>query len=386
MTSISLMQPMLIPDSATAKFYDLVLELTEKSTSFRSSLLEGMQENLANMIRSMNCYYSNLIEGHNTHPLEIEKALKKDFNHDIEKRNLQLEAVAHIQTQKWIDEGGLKGKTLLIKSICEIHKKFYEELPEELSRIDYNGRQVRIIPGELRNKDVQVGNHIAVDYQLVGKFLEHFSDTYNQLSKAQLILNSAAIHHRFLWIHPFLDGNGRVARLLNYSLFLETLNTSGLWSVARGLARNTSTYKALLANCDLSRRNDLDGRGNLSLEALEEFTSFFLKTCIDQVDFMAGLMQAKNLKSRILLWAKEAIESGDLPVQSFRLMEILLYKGEIFRSEVSEILNLSSRHSRRILSILLKKEIIEAKNTKAPFRLNFPIYLSARWMPGLFPA
>ena len=55
----------------------------------------------------MNCYYSNLIEGHNTHPVDIERALAGDYSTDPEKRDLQLEAKAHIAVQKWIDEGGM---------------------------------------------------------------------------------------------------------------------------------------------------------------------------------------------------------------------------------------------------------------------------------------
>jgi hypothetical protein len=65
---------------------------------------------------------------------------------------------------------------------------------------------------------------------------------------------------------------------------LETLDTGGVWSIARGLARNEAEYKRHLAACDQLRRNDLDGRGSLSEEALAEFVAFFLKTCIDQVD------------------------------------------------------------------------------------------------------
>ena len=87
-------------------------------------------------------------------------------------------------------------------------------------------------------------------------------------------------------MHPFLDGNGRVARLMSHAMLLGILDTGAVWSVSRGLARNVQQYKTLLANCDATRRNDLDGRGALSEEALAELTRFFLTVCIDQVDFM----------------------------------------------------------------------------------------------------
>jgi len=47
----------------------------------------------------MNCYYSNLIEGHETHPRDIDRALAKDYAKEPKKRSLQLEAVAHIDSE-----------------------------------------------------------------------------------------------------------------------------------------------------------------------------------------------------------------------------------------------------------------------------------------------
>ena len=107
--AISIVEP-LIPEEASkyrALLNDLAVELASQSAGLRSSLPEGIRAPLADLVRSMNCYYSNLIEGHNTHPIDIERALNKDFSADIEKRNLQLEAVAHIEVQRWIDAGGL---------------------------------------------------------------------------------------------------------------------------------------------------------------------------------------------------------------------------------------------------------------------------------------
>ena len=115
-----------------------------------------------------------------------------------------------------------------------------------------------------------------------------------------------------LWIHPFLDGNGRVARLMSHAMLRDVLDTGGVWSIARGLARNVAYYKAQLATCDLPRRNDLDGRGNLSEEALADFTRFFLRVCIDQVTFMEGLVAPDRLRVRILIWVEEEVRIGAL--------------------------------------------------------------------------
>lgn len=67
---ISLMEPLLVSDSSHSRnqLADLALELTAKSTALRKSLPEPIIKALSDLVRSMNCYYSNLIEGHDTHP------------------------------------------------------------------------------------------------------------------------------------------------------------------------------------------------------------------------------------------------------------------------------------------------------------------------------
>jgi Fic family protein len=386
----SLMEPLLISDDSRhrAALTDLALDLTRKSAGFRRSLPPSLLASLADLVRAMNCYYSNLIEGHDTHPVDIERALKDDYSQDARKRNLQLEARAHIAVQKWIDGGGLNaGLALKPEGICEIHRRFCELLPEDLLWVEdpLTKAKVRVAPGELRTRDVRVGNHIAISPGALPRFLERFAQVYGNVGKTETIISTAAAHHRLLWIHPFVDGNGRVARLMSHAVMLAALDSGAVWSVARGLARNVSDYKALLANCDLPRRNDLDGRGTLSEEALAEFTRFFLTVCIDQVDFMESLVQPDRLRTRILLWAEEEIRLGNLPPKSGSILEAVLYRGELPRGEVDAVVGTGERQARRIASALLDKEVLVSDSPRDPLRLAFPAALASRWMPGLFP-
>ena len=335
----------------------------------------------------MNCYYSNLIEGHDTHPVDIERALRNDYSAEPEKRDLQLEAKAHIAVQQWIDAGGLKGRAATAAAICEIHRRFGELLPEALLWVEdpETAERIKMVPGRLRERDVRVGRHIPVSPGAVPRFLARFEAVYSRLGRADTIVAAAAAHHRLLWIHPFLDGNGRVARLMSYAMLRDVLDTGGIWSVARGLARSAGTYKGHLAACDLPRRNDLDGRGNLSEEELAEFTRFFLQTCIDQVDFMERLVQPDRLRDRILIWTEEEIRAGALPPKSGKILEAVLYRGELQRGEVAAILGTGERQARRITAALLEREVVRSQGSRAPLQLAFPARLAHRWMPGLFP-
>jgi Fic family protein len=385
----TLMEPLVIPDGSRhrGELTDLSLELAARSAGFRRSLPEGVRTALADLVRAMNCYYSNLIEGHDTHPVDIERALKNDYSSDPHQRDLQLEAKSHIAVQKWIDAGGIAGRALSVQAVREIHRRFCEGLPEDLLSVKNpeTGERIRVIPGELRDRDVKVGQHVAISPGAVPRFLVSYENVFSRLKKAAAILSSAAAHHRLLWIHPFADGNGRVARLVSHASLLETLDTAGIWSVARGLARNVAAYKEHLANCDLRRRNDLDGRGNLSEETLAAFSRFFLEICLDQVSFMESLVQPDRLRARILVWAEEEIRLGNLLPKSGNVLEAILYRGELPRGDAARIVGTGDRQARRIVSTLLEKQVLTSESSRSPLRLAFPASLAPRWMPGLFP-
>jgi Fic family protein len=387
--AVSLMEPLLIGDGSRhrAVLTDLALELAQKSTGFRRSLPESLLASLANLVRSMNCYYSNLIEGHDTHPIDIERALKNDYSKDAKTRDLQEEAKAHITVQQWIDAGGLKGRAVNADSLREIHRRFCELLPDDLLWIvdPATKERVKMLPGELRHRDVAVGEHIAISAPAVPRFLHRFEEVYGRLGKTETILATASAHHRVAWIHPFLDGNGRVARLMSHATMLEALDTGAVWSISRGLARNVDAYKAHLAACDQTRRNDLDGRGHLSEEYLAAFTRFFLTICIDQVTFMERLMQPDQLRARIMLWAEEEIRLDHLPPKSGAILEAVLYRGELPRGDAAAIVGSGERHSRRVVSALLEHGVLVSETSRTPVRLAFPATLASRWMPGLFP-
>jgi len=387
--SVAEMEPLLIGEDShhRKRLIDLAVELAQLSAGFRRSLPESLVASLADLVRAMNCYYSNLIEGHDTHPIDIERALKNDYSNDPRKRNLQLEARAHITVQKWIDGGGLTGHSVTTEGIREIHRRFCELLPEDLLWVEdpITKERVRVVPGELRRRDVKVGNHIAVSPGAMPRFLERFEEAYGSLGKTESILGTAGAHHRLAWIHPFVDGNGRVARLMSHATLLETLDTGAVWSVARGLARNVEAYKGHMAACDRTRRNDLDGRGNLSEEALTKFSDFFLRTCIDQVTFMEKLMQPDHFRERILLWAEEEIRLGALLPKSGNILAAVLYRGELPRGEAAGVVGSGERHARRIVSALVKRGALASESSRAPLRLVFPAAFASRWMPGLFP-
>lgn len=388
--SVSSMEPLLLASDSRhrAGLSALATELLAASKDFTAELPVSLRRPLGDVVRAMNCYYSNLIEGHVTHPVEIERALRKDYSPDEKRRDLQREAEAHIAVQAWLDGGGLAGREATsVEALKTLHERFCAALPNDMRwALDpTTGARWRVVPGEFRRRDVRVGWHEPPSPGSVERFMRRFEIAYARLGLLERVLASAAAHHRLLWIHPFLDGNGRVTRLMSHVMLTEALGHHGLWSVARGLAREVDAYKGHLAACDLPKRNDLDGRGALSEEALAAFTRFFLERCIDQVTFMRGLMDLTGLQARLRLWVEEQACEGVLPPSALRLLSQLLTTSFLRRSEALRWLDIPVEEGEAALARLADLGLLRMSDVDV-LEFSFPAELSARLLPGLFPA
>jgi len=382
------MEP-LLPAENARDLEDLVGELLKKSSSLAGRIHHEVASSVGALVRSMNCYYSNLIEGHNTHPRDIERALKKDYSADKQKRALQLEAAAHIAVQEMIDGGEVPAVITSSEALCWIHNEFCSRLPEELLWIENpdTGERIRIIPGKLRTGEVKVGRHLPPIAASLPDFLVRFENAYNpeRLSVVRQVVAVAASHHRLLWIHPFYDGNGRVSRLFSHGYLKQIGIGSSLWSVSRGLSRTSDKYKSLLMQADMVRQGDLDGRGNLTEKGLQEFCIYFLETCIDQVDYMASILEPSDLLIRMEIYTEEEVRAGRLLKGSFALLREALLAGSFERGKAGFITGYQDRQARKVLASLVEKELLVSDSPRGVVKLGFPLDIVERWFPKLYP-
>ena len=385
----SWMEPMLPSDGKALE--DMAFDLISNANALAGQIHPIVTESVGNLVRSMNCYYSNLIEGHDTHPRDIDRALHKDYSTEPRKRALQLEAVAHIEVQKSIDEGN-DPKDFPASSAYAIwlHREFCHRLPDELLWVEdpEAKRRIRLTPGALRDGEVVVGRHLPPPAATLPEFLQRFEQVYSpqSLSKVRQVTAVAAAHHRFLWIHPFYDGNGRVARLMSHALLRRLGVGNSLWSVARGLARNVGDYKALLMAADDLRRGDLDGRGNLSQAALDNFCRFFLRVSNDQVTYMSSILQPSELLRRMEIYVEDETRAGRLPKGSFPLLREALLAGEFERGLAPSLTGYKERMARIVVSKMLDAGLLVSPSHVAKVRLGLPLAVVERWFPALYPA
>lgn len=384
-----LMEP-LMPEHRDVELENLAVELIRRASLLEGQIRPKTRSSIAELVRSMNCYYSNLIEGHNTHPRDIDRALRDDYSGEKKKRDLQKEAKAHIEVQRLIDSNSGPKQVLSSDYILWLHSEFCSRLPEDLLIVENptTGEKKRVIPGTLRDGGVQVGRHIPPSAEDLPECLDRFIEAYTakHLSSAQKVVAVAASHHRLLWIHPFYDGNGRVTRLFSHAMLRSLEIGSSLWSVSRGLARKVSDYKSLLMAADRGIRYPADGRGPLSLEALRKFCIFFLETCIDQIEYMSSLLEPDELLRRIEFYARDEIDAGRLSKGSSQLLREALLAEEFERGRAAEITGYADRQARSVLTELTAKGLLISDTPRGEVRLGFPIDVVERWFPKLYPS
>jgi len=383
----------LFPEKGEPELRELAAALLKKSVSLTGIFNTDTRFAISRLVEPMNSYYSNLIEGHNSHPLDIEKALKKNYSKEPKKKMLQLESRAHVLVNHLMKQKIEETKSAYETDfICWLHGEFYKHMPEEYKVVKTKGgNNFEIIPGHLRTTEVEVGKHIAPAAKALSHFMNFFEEGYSEKNSGDAlkkIIAIAASHHRLAWIHPFADGNGRVARLFSEAaLIVEKVDGAGLWSVSRGLARNNKNYYALLSNADQDRINDFDGRGNLSDRYLFDFCKFFLETCIDQTDYMLSLLEPENLLKRVNSFVSLMVTRKALREESKYILEEAVLKGKIMRGDMQRLTGKSENVARGIMNDMLKMELLisESNALRSPVKINFPIRYAPYLFPKLFP-
>jgi Fic family protein len=346
-------------------------------------------------LRAMNSYYTNKIEGQHTTPAKIEDALKRDYSADVAERKKQLLAIAHIETETALenDWGTLPIAALFEPArISTLHDRFFSYLPVD-ERV--TGEGDRIVPGELRKVDVTVGRHLAPEPGMIEPLLNAWATRYARIrAKEYQLIGIACSHHRLAWIHPFLDGNGRVARLHSHLALRAADLTHDLWSPLRGLAREHEQYYARLSEADQTRRNDLGGRGNLSQEGLVRFAQFFLDCCLDQVSFMIGMTEFDGIADRLLdllryldanPWTIGSEKSVIKPEASALAMEFVALRRAVTRAEFTQMLGVSDVLARRITRSLLDFGLLTSPSHRSDLSFGLPLKSLRFLFPRLWP-
>jgi Fic family protein len=390
--------PFLPGDAALAAsdVTDKVLQMVASSARLAGNLPRETRQTIERYMAVINSYYSNLIEGNRTRPHEIRAAQRGDFAQDPAKRDLQLESLGHIRVQEWL-QAQQPGLDILYTPafIQAIHGEFYRHVPDSLRQLkNHRGDIVdEVIPGEWRTKEVTVGQHQPPPAEDIPSLLQQFCDIYHpdHYKGEKRFIATLCAHHRFAWLHPFADGNGRVGRLL-LDTTLKALNMEGygVWCISRGLARASDQYRTLLARADAVRQGDFDGRGLLTERGLLEFCDFMLDTAIDQVDYIGNLLQLDKLKDRIQSYVNARNEGRVVGMGRLKDVAVLiLYNafllGKLDRATALELCAMPERSARRLLAQLKEEGLLSETSSRSPLYWEIPEHAEPWYFPQITP-
>lgn len=383
------MEPLLPAEHRLAGLLEQAHDLIRHADQLSGKCQPGALPGLRTLLRAMNSYYTNRIEGQHTLPVEIEQALRHDYSADADKARRQRLAVAHMAAEQALEQRWPQWTPQQIWStqmVRDIHQDLFARLSEP-DRVLAPGEILQ--PGVLRGREVSVGRHAAPQASELPVFLDRWGSFYSQVRRGEMqVLAVAASHHRLAWIHPFRDGNGRVARLHTHLALGHLGLTNGLWSPLRGFARTQEAYYARLAAADEHRAGDLDGRGNLSERALCDWIGYVLGHCLDQVRFMAALLGLETMKDRIAacLGFEENVVRQGVRTEALRSLHYLFaIQGELDRADFKAMLGLGDRQATAQVSALLSRGLLVTDSPYGKLRFGVPQHALRFYFPGLWP-
>lgn len=368
--------------------HDLIRQADRLAGWRRTGGLPGLQQ----LLRAMNSYYSNKIEGQHTLPLEIEEALRNDYAQDADKARRQRLALAHIATESQLETQWPQWSSQHVwaaQTVCDIHQDLFARLPQADLALGTDADPQFLQPGQLRQREVSVGRHAAPAAAAVPVFMSRWAQVYGSARRGEMqIVAMAAAHHRLAWIHPFLDGNGRVARLHSHLVLGHMGLTNGLWSPLRGFARSRDAYYAHLAAADEPRAGDLDGRGNLTEVGLLDWINYVIGVCIDQVQFMTSMLSFDGMKDRIaacLSFEEQVVRRG-VRTQSLRALHYLFStQSALDRADFKSMLGLGERLATAQVSALLGRGLLLTDSPYGKLRFGVPQHALRFYFPNLWP-
>ena len=386
------MEPLLPSEHRIGPLLERAHDLIRKADRLSGWCPPDALPGLRTLLRSMNSYYSNKIEGQHTLPLEIEQALRNDYAQDTDKARRQRLALAHMATEaqleakwpEWTSE-----QIWSVQTVQHIHQDLFSRLPEEDRTLNNADVPLIMMPGAWRTQEVSVGRHAAPTAAALPLFLTRWSSVYAGVRRGEMqVLAMAAAHQRLAWIHPFLDGNGRVVRLHSHLVLGHMGLTNGLWSPLRGFARTHETYYQRLAAADEPRAGDLDGRGNLSENGLLRWIEYVLDLCLDQVEFMTGLLSLDAMKNRMaacLAYEQEVVQQG-VRTEALRPLHYLFAsQNELDRADFKAMLGLGDRLASAQVTALLKRGLLHTDSPYGKLRLGVPQHALRFYFPRLWP-
>jgi len=325
----------LVSPSFDSELTDCLIELNHlKKLKLQGTTAPWIFFQLKNIFHILESVGSARIEGNRTTISEyIERKIEND-----ERSSERFSEIANVEAaMDFIEESISEGTEFTHHFIKLLHQLVVGELSDEGDRT----------PGAYRTWNVEISKsaHTPPDHIQVQSFMDEFLEFINQDGADKYdLLKTAIAHHRFTWIHPFGNGNGRVVRLLTYALMIKygfNVKDGKIINPTAVFCNDRDKYYEHLSEADLGTD-----------ESLLNWCDYVLSGILEEVTKVNKLLDFDFLYKNILVpTIKLGAERGYLNKAEAKVLNIGILKQSFKATELDEAFEgLTSRQKTHLIA------------------------------------
>jgi len=289
------------------------------------------------------------IEGNRT---TISEYVEQKIEHK-ENSSERFSEIANVEkAMNFIEESISEGTEITNHFIRELHQLAVDTLTDEGDKT----------PGAYRTWNVQIAqsSHLPPESHQVQSYMDELLQFINENDAGKYdLLKTALAHHRFVWIHPFGNGNGRVVRLLTYALLIKygfNVKDGKLINPTAVFCNDRDLYYENLSEAD-----------NGEEESLLKWCDYVLTGVLEEVSKVNKLLDFDFLYKKILHPTIElGKERGYLNDIESKILYVGIKKQAFKSSDIKAILvDLSDRQITYQISKMKEAGFIKPMTSKA---------------------
>lgn len=348
----------LIEPPFASELTDLIIELDHlRRKELGGSTDHNIFFQLKNIFHRLESIGSARIEGNNTTIIEY---METKINQE-EEISENIKEIHNIEKCMDFIEENVKTSDLNKMFVSEIHKMIVGDL-SPAKEGDYT-------PGEYRKKDVKItkSSHVPPNSFKISEYMDELFKFINKKDDQKYdLLKVALAHHRFVWIHPFTNGNGRTVRLLTYALLVKLG-----FNVEKGRILNPT---AIFCSDRDKYYNKLQYADTGTEAGLLEWCLYVLNGLKAEIKKIDRLTDYNILSKEILYPAIQySLEQGHITSTESKMLKKAVEKQIIQASDLKSIFlgKFASEISRQIRKLVDKKMLIPAKPKGKKYFMGF---------------
>ena len=328
---------------------DLIMELEKmRYMILKSDTHPLVFQQIRQIFQTLESIGSSRIEGNNKTIMDYVESTKIQSSPEFFSPEEDIKEILNIENAMKYIEDNINDIPISSFFIRELHQLTVEGLSYRREGAQH--------PGRFREGNVRIGgsSHTPPDYTQVEPMMQELIDFVNKEDTPKYdLLKIAIAHHRFVWIHPFENGNGRVVRLFTYALLLKFVFKSRdrIINPTAVFCSDRDAYYAYLSKAD-SGTND----------GLIEWAEYMLHGLCSEIEKIDRLSDYEYLRSNILLPSlQDAKERMYItPLEYIILKNTISQKEQVLQSSdiAKDFPNASSSDRSRMIKALIDKGML----------------------------